>query len=214
VALKVVGAGLGRTATNSLKLALEVLLGGRCYHMFEVASHAGDAPLWHAAVRGETPDWDALLGGYVATVDWPACAFWRELLDANRGALVLLSTRDSAEQWWESAARTIIPTVSQPLPPDDPDTAARRTMIRDMMRLRFTPEWNEREAAMAAYERHNAEVRAEVPAGQLIDWRPGDGWAPLCSALGVAAPDEPFPHVNTTAQFRSRQDDDAERHAS
>jgi hypothetical protein len=31
--LKVVGAGVGRTGTHSLKLALEQLLTGRCHHM-------------------------------------------------------------------------------------------------------------------------------------------------------------------------------------
>ncbi len=172
--LKIVGAGLGRTGTNSLKLALEQLLGEPCYHMYEVAAHPADAARWHAAVRGERVDWDELLGGYAATVDWPASAFWGELLEANPGALVLLSTREDAGQWWESAS----------------------------------------DGAIAAYERHNALVRAEVPAERLIDWRPGDGWAPICSALGVPVPDEPFPHLNTTAQFRSRQEQDAERRAS
>ena len=212
--LKIVGAGLGRTGTNSLKLALEQLLGEPCYHMYEVAAHPADASFWHAAVRGEPVDWDELLGGYAATVDWPASAFWAELLEANPGALVLLSTREHAAQWWESASRTIIPTVSEPLPVDNPETAARRAMIRDMMRLRFTPQWHERDGAIAAYERHNALVRAAVPAERLIDWRPGDGWTPICSGLGVPAPDEPFPHLNTTAQFRSRQERDAERRAS
>src|SRR5207244_75545 len=79
--LKIVGAGLGRTGTNSLKLALEQLLGEPCYHMYEVAAHPADAARWHAAVRGEWVDWDELLGGYAATVDWPASAFWAELLE-------------------------------------------------------------------------------------------------------------------------------------
>ena len=34
--LKVIGAGFGRTGTNSLKLALEQLGFGPCHHMFEV----------------------------------------------------------------------------------------------------------------------------------------------------------------------------------
>ena len=57
---------------------------------------------------------------------------------------------------------------------------------------------------MAAYERHNAEVRREVPADRLIDWRPGDGWEPICSALGLDVPAELFPHENTTADFQTR----------
>jgi len=46
-------------------------------------------------------------------------------------------------------------------------------------------------------------VRAEAPPDRLVDWQPGDGWEPLCAALGVPVPDAPFPHVNTTAEFRA-----------
>src|SRR6185436_189291 len=68
--LRVVGAGLGRTGTHSLKLALEQLLGGPCYHMVEVFGHPEHVPLWRDAARGNEPDWDALFADYVATVDW------------------------------------------------------------------------------------------------------------------------------------------------
>jgi Sulfotransferase domain len=203
--LRVVGAGLGRTGTNSLKLALEQLLGAPCYHMYEVAAHPSDVPVWHAAVRGEEVDFGALLGGYAATVDWPACAFWREIAQVSDDPFILLSTRDSSEQWWDSVAATILPTVSQPLPADDPPTTERRLMIRDLMNERFTPSWRDREGAIAAYERHNETVRNGVPRERLIDWHPGDGWEPICSALGLPVPAEPFPHVNTTDEFRASQ---------
>jgi hypothetical protein len=203
--VRVVGAGLGRTGTNSLKLALEQLLGGPCYHMYEVAARPGDTPAWHAAVRGEEVDFAALLDGFTATVDWPACAFWREIAEVSDDPFILLSTRDSSERWWDSVAATILPTVSQPLPIDDPSTTERRLMIRDLMQARFTASWREREGAIAAYERHNADVRSSVRPERLIDWRPGDGWAPICSALGVPVPATPFPHVNTTDEFRASQ---------
>jgi hypothetical protein len=57
---------------------------------------------------------------------------------------------------------------------------------------------------MAAYVRHNNAVRAEVPAERLIEWQPGDGWEPICTALGLPVPANPFPHLNTTAEFRAR----------
>ncbi len=203
--LQVVGAGLGRTGTNSLKLALELVLGGPCYHMYEVVAHPRDAHTWHAAARGEDVDFASLLDGYAATVDWPACAFWREIAHTSEDAFILLSTRDSSARWWDSVAATILPTVSQPLPADDPSTAERRTMIRAMMAARFTPGWRDRDEAVAAYERHNEDVRKTVPRERLIDWRPGDGWEPICSALGVAVPEVPFPHVNSTDEFRAGQ---------
>ncbi len=205
--LQVVGAGLGRTGTNSLKLALERLLGGRCYHMYEAAEHDEHTPLWQAAVRGERIDWDGLLGHYVASVDWPACAFWRELHEANRGSFVLLSTRESPSSWWESMAKTIVPRVHEPA---DPATERRRGMTRELLASTFTERWQEREPAIEAYERHNEQVRRTVAHERLIDWQPPDGWGPICVALGLAVPDEPFPHVNTAAEFRSRTDHAAE----
>jgi hypothetical protein len=202
MSLRIVGAGLGRTATNSLKVALERLLGGRCYHMYEAAQRDGDTPLWSAAAVGEPVAWEALLGEYVATVDWPACAFWQELHEGNPGSHVLLSTRESSQAWWQSFAKTIVPRLDETA--EDPETARRREMIRTLLAHRFTPAWRERDAAIEAYERHNEQVRRAVPADRLIDWRPGDGWAPICAALELPVPDEPFPHVNTAAEFRAR----------
>ncbi len=200
-----VGAGLGRTGTNSLKLALERLTGGSCYHMTELFGRPDDLPLWHAAVRNDPPDWRTFPAGYAATVDWPACAFWGGLADAHPDAVVLLSVRDSAQQWWRSFEATILDQLSRPVPADRPDWAARRTVVLELLDQTFTPRWRERDGAIAGYEAHNAAVRATIPAGRLVEWRPGDGWDPLCAALGVPVPDEPFPHVNTTQDFRAEQ---------
>ena len=76
-------------------------------------------------------------------------------------------------------------------------------MPRQMLNKMFTTEWQDPAAAKAAYEAHNADVRATAPADRLVDWQPGDGWEPICNALGVAVPSEPFPHVNTTDEFRA-----------
>jgi hypothetical protein len=197
--LRVVGAGLGRTGTHSLKIALEQLLGGPCYHMLEVFGRPDDIPVWHRAVDGEMPDWNAFLSEYRAAVDWPASAFWRELADANPDAVILLSMREDAETWWRSASRTIFLRVDQ-----DDISDEFRSMWETFAAARFTPDWRDADAAMAAYERHNAEVRAAAPPGRLVEWQPGDGWEPLCASLGVPVPDEPFPEVNTSAEFRGR----------
>jgi Sulfotransferase domain len=205
MALRVVGAGLGRTGTASLQLALQQLLGGRCYHMGETFGRPDDIPVWHRAINGDPPpDWNAFLSEFVATVDWPACAFWRELADANPDALVLLSTRSSADAWWKSASQTIF-LVSQREPPTDgPEVfAAQMAMAMDMFARTFTPDWEVEAEAKRAYEAHNDAVRAGVDPARLLEWRPGDGWEPLCAALRVAVPREPFPHVNTTADFRA-----------
>src|SRR5579864_5358279 len=105
--LRVIGAGVGRTGTLSLKGALETLLGGPCYHMMEVITHPAHVDVWRAAGSGEDVDWAAFLAGYAATSDFPACLFWRDLRELYPDALVLLSTRSSTQTWWESASQTI-----------------------------------------------------------------------------------------------------------
>jgi hypothetical protein len=197
--LQIIGAGLGRTGTHSLKLALERLLGSPCYHMEEVFKRPEHVAVWQAAANGEPTDWDSLFEGYAAEVDWPASAFYRELMDAYPDAPVLLSVR-SSESWWESASSTIFPTaekVGEMMP-------AWYAMIRTLFERRFTSDWRDKDASIAAYERHNAEVRATVPANRLIVWQPGDDWAPLCRALGLPIPNEPFPRSNTREEFLAR----------
>ena len=198
--LQVVGAGLGRTGTMSLKLALEQLLDGRCYHMMEVFGKPDVATTWQRAAEGESPDWSAFLKDYQATVDWPAAAFWREISAAFPDAIVLLSSRD-VDAWWTSASNTIFQAITRDQEPGTPiDTE--RQMILSLFHNRFTINWDDEDAAKAAYLRHNSEVRAETAPDRLVDYRTGDGWEPLCTALGMPVPDAPFPHVNTTDEFR------------
>ena len=199
--LRVVGAGLGRTGTNSLQIALAQLLGAPCYHMTEVFGRPDDIPKWHAAVDGTVPDWSALFAGYAAAVDWPTAAFWRELRDVYPEALTLLSTRD-ADAWWTSASETIF-QISGREPTDDPVFGPHVRMVTALFDRRFTPEWRDETAAKAAYLRHNDEVRAAVPSERLLEWHPGDGWEPICAALDLPVPSDPFPHVNSTADFRA-----------
>src|SRR5579862_9203465 len=104
--LAVVGAGVGRTGTHSLKLALEQLLGAPCHHMTEVLAHPDQVPAWIEAIDGGRVNWSALLASYTSLVDWPGASFWPELVAANPGALVLLSVRDP-ESWYRSASNTI-----------------------------------------------------------------------------------------------------------
>lgn len=196
--LRVVGAGLPRTGTRSLKTALDLLLGGTCYHMAEVFQRMEDVPVWHAAARGEAPDWLTFPNGCVAAVDWPASVFWRELADAHPDAVIVLSTRESATQWWESCDATILPFARGDRPTESREWLA---MFHALLEREIGESWNDAATAQAAYERHNAAVRREAPAGRLLEWRASDGWEPLCAALGVPAPDEPFPHTNTREEW-------------
>lgn len=198
--LRVIGAGLGRTGTMSLKLALEKLLGEPCYHMLEVFPRPEHVAVWHAAIRGERVDWDALFDGFGAAVDWPACAFWRPLSERYPDAPILLSVRD-AESWWTSADRTIFEGAFRR---GDIGEDPWRSMALDLMRVTFTEDFLDEDAAKAAFDRWNDDVRRTAPPDRLVEWRGGDGWEPICAALGIPVPGEPFPHENTTEQFRQR----------
>jgi hypothetical protein len=192
--LRVIGAGMGRTGTNSLKLALERLLGEPCYHMFECFQRPEHMPVWTAAAQGEIPDWHPLLSDYGAAIDFPAAAFWPELMRAYPEALILLSVRDTND-WWRSASQTIFPNVlAMPQGPQ-------REMIDALWSSRFTLAVEDEKSAKTAFERFNDQVRAGVPPERLLEWRPGDGWEPICEALELSIPPEPFPHVNTTEEF-------------
>jgi hypothetical protein len=199
--LRVVGAGLPRTATRSLKDALELLLAGRCYHMTEVFQHLGDVPTWRAAARGDDVGWRSFPPDCVATVDWPASVFWRELADAHPDAVIVLSSRDSAAKWWESADETVLPVLRKPVEPEHEEW---QQMVHELFAREIGPDWDDGERAQAFYERHNEQVRREAPAGRLLDWQARDGWEPLCEALGVPVPDEPFPRVNTREEWLAR----------
>jgi hypothetical protein len=201
VTLRVVGAGIGRTGTMSLKLALEKLLGGPCYHMLEVFPRPDHVGIWHGAIRGEDIDWESLFDGFVASVDWPSGAFWREQAEAFPEAVILLSTRESADAWLRSCDRTIFEMFRH-----GPQEGMGKwyAMVGDLLRERFSKNVLDPEEAKGAYERWNADVRANADPSRLVDWQPGDGWGPICEALGVAVPDEPFPHTNTTEEFRAR----------
>jgi sulfotransferase family protein len=200
MSLRVVGAGLGRTGTHSLKLALEQLLGAPCYHMIEVFQHPEHVPMWRRAAEGDMPDWDVLFDGYVAAVDWPVGSFWREVSEAYPGSIIVLSDRDPGS-WWKSASSTIFQAMDRM----DADPAGREwhEMITTMFRTRFTPDVTDEAAAKEAFVRHNDDVRRTAPRDRLLEWTAAQGWAPLCAALGVPVPDAPFPHVNTTEEFRA-----------
>lgn len=205
MSLRIVGAGVGRTGTHSLKAVLEQLVGGTCHHMEEVFLHPDEIEVWAAAVEGEHPDWKAFLGGYTASIDWPSAAFWAEISEAFPDAGVLLSTRPSGEEWWRSANATIVEMARTGFPDAPVDSVEGRQirMWRALLTGTFCADWDDADAMIAAYERHNAEVRASVPADRLIEYRTGDGWGPICEWLGVAVPDEAFPHHNTLEEFQA-----------
>ena len=199
MSLRVVGAGLPRTGTASLVVALEYLLGGRCYHMSVIPGLPFDlGPGWNLALAGGKPDWDTLFEGYMAAVDWPDSMFWRELSEAYPDALVLLSIREDAETWWYSCNETFLPFARLAL---EPDWKEGRGLIDLLERFTGTRHWDDAARMIAAYEQHNAQVRKTIPQERLLVWNAADGWDPICKALDLPVPDITFPWVNRRSDW-------------
>lgn len=199
--LDVIGVGLGRTGTASLKLALEQLGFGPCHHMLELFQRPGDAALWQARARGEAVGWDELLGGFRSSVDWPSVHFWRELVHDFPNAKIILTVRDP-ESWYDSISNTIFKALEQPLPQQDDAARGQRVMARDIIVERaFDNRPLDKAHVLARYAAHNAEVQRSVPAGRLLSYDVSRGWEPLCRFLGVPVPATPFPSANRRDEF-------------
>jgi hypothetical protein len=197
MALKIIGAGLGRTGTMSLKLALEQLGFKPCYHMVEVFQN-NRMEQWNALVETGKPDWNKVFEGYEATVDWPACNYYRELMAAYPDAKVILSLRDP-ESWFASTQATIFRTLDEAGGASGPMRFAHKLITQIV-----GPDVHDRAALLAAFARWNEEVKAAVPKEKLLVFEAKQGWKPLCACLGVPVPAAPYPQTNSTAEFQAR----------
>ncbi|THD64387.1 sulfotransferase family protein [Phenylobacterium sp.] len=194
--LKVIGAGFGRTGTMSLKLALEALGLGPCYHMIEVFKNPAAPDWWYeAALDPARADWAKIFAGYSATVDWPSATFYRELAAAYPEAKVILTERDP-DDWFESTQATIF---KNDIPADVEAPFLR--MLRKVIYELFDVRMHDRDHVISVYLAHNRTVRETIPADRLLVYRVSDGWAPLCGFLGVAVPDTSMPKVNSREEF-------------
>lgn len=194
--MEVIGAGIGRTGTNSLQKALERLLGGPCYHMEVVVRRPEHRAIWHQwALDPDQLDLAATLDGFVAGVDAPLCFFYRELMALYPDARVVLTVRDP-ERWVRSFRKLLRTTwwlgrlgvISRGM--------AQMRTLSDAMGDRYFPDDRSDASLVRWFEEHNRRVQEEVPAERLLVLPVGSGWEPLCAFLDVPVPDEPYPHSN------------------
>jgi hypothetical protein len=211
--MKLIGAGLPRTATLSQKAALETLGHGPCYHMVNVLGNLDEVPRWQRAMEDEQvlPE---LFHGFEATVDWPGSFFYRDLLELYPDAKVVLSVRDP-DDWARSMRDTIWGVLYGDILTHHLSSAracldSRWRAYTDMMKEmweRFGMV-SDADAHMEAMSRamrgYNDEVQETVPEDRLLVWSITDGWEPLCAFLDVPVPDAPFPRVNDTQEFSDR----------
>ena len=204
MSLKVVGAGFGRTGTLSLKIALERIGFGPCYHMMEVFPRPDHIARWHRLAFEQSMDWDEIFRGFHATVDWPAARWWREIAAHFPDAKVLLSVRDP-EAWYKSVTDTIYQPMKSPAPDGVPELVrlqsemARKAILSETFDNRF----EDKAHAIEVFQKHNQAVRDAIDPARLLVFDVREGWGPLCRFLEVPVPDEPFPRLNDTATFQA-----------
>jgi hypothetical protein len=197
--LEIIGVGYGRTGTLSLKIVLERLGFGPCYHAVEFMSHPEHQARWEAAFHGN-PQWEEVFAGYRSTVDFPGTAFWQELVDAYPQAMVILTVRDP-EEWYASMRETFLAAAGpdgQPPIPGVGDGALGEAQDWSQMMAGLQDE----ETAIADFKRHIEEVQSYVPSHRLLVYEVRQGWQPLCDFLEVRVPDEPFPRLNDSEAFK------------
>lgn len=206
--LKLINAGLGRTGTTSLQVALDRLGLGPCFHMFDIVGDEQRLEQWAKIVcDGERPDWPALFGGYTSAVDGPCAVHYEQISEAFPEAKVILTVRD-AEGWYRSTYDTLYQFVlrSQENPPEPGSRQARlldftNTMVWDGL---FGGRFADKDHAIEVYHRHNDDVVHALGPDNVLVYDVRQGWEPLCAFLGVEVPEEDFPHANDSAAMRRR----------
>lgn len=197
--MHVIGAGLGRTGTYSLKAALTQLGLGPCHHMEEVLHNMErQVPAWEAAINGHA-DWPAIYAGYASAVDWPTASFFRELAAAYPDAKFILSTR-TPESWADSFGETIY-AVLHGRDQAPPDKRGWLEMVVKIVAKAGIPLGLDRDGLIKAFQAHEAAVKTAIPAERLLVFDVRQGWAPLCAFVGKPASAEPFPRTNDREQF-------------
>ena len=200
--LEIIGAGFGRTGTHSLKIALEILGFGPCYHMYEIIRNVGHVEKWgKIGMNGSVIDWTILLGNYRAAVDWPACIYWKDLAQQYNNAKVVLTVRDP-EQWYEDARSTVFKAIEIGKNLKDREKRSRCKISGELIFERtFSGRHNDKDFVITRYNEHLKKVRKTLPAHRLLEFDVSAGWSPLCDFLNVQIPEEDFPESNSKEDF-------------
>ena len=209
--MKLIGAGLPRTATSSQKAAMDILGLSPCYHMQEVFADLDEAVKWNAALDS-TEALEDVTAGYESVIDYPGSYHWRALMDIYPDAKVLLSVR-SGESWAKSMHDTIwamlwgdnlLGHITKTHCDVDPKYDFYIKTMKSMWeRAKLSGPDATLESMATAMEAYNQDVIASVPEDRLLVWAIGDGWEPICEFMDLPVPTEPFPHINESAGFEA-----------
>ncbi|CAF0960411.1 unnamed protein product [Rotaria sordida] len=204
--LRVIGAGLPRTGTSSLKAALEILGFGPCHHMTELFDKPEQSILFARALDGYEIDFRELLKGYGSSVDAPTALFYKEIHQAYPKAKVILTVRDNSEKWLESFKNSIGP-VGLDIFFYIATYLIRRFRLQCIVVRKIMQKWMTEYGQIGPHihELYNARVIQENKQDELLVFNVKQGWPPLCRFLNVPIPEDiPFPNVNDTKYVQER----------
>ncbi|KAI8149847.1 P-loop containing nucleoside triphosphate hydrolase protein [Fennellomyces sp. T-0311] len=197
--LKIIGAGMGRTGTDSLRIALNTL-GYNTHHMKTLNEEGGRAEMFTKAYEHpeEAVDWDYIYEGFDAAIDWPTCAFVEPLMKKYPDAKVILTIRDP-DSWYRSMGNTIFRKHEDlKIIPETPRKRMARRIILDGA-YHVPGMFEDQEAMKEKFIQNTEWVKKHVPEDRLLIMELGEGWERLCKFLDKPVPDVKYPHVNTTA---------------
>ena len=217
MSLKVIGSGLGRTGTFTLKLALEHLGFGKCYHMTELFQYPEGVKYFRQAENCEVVNWDLLFEGYNSVVDYPGARYFKQISDFYPDAKIIHTYRDP-DEWYESAVRTIFMARNLDLKqfvkfairyPFSREVQKRFHVFlysRKLMALEFGNDFSDRKSIIKKFEQHTENVINNIKSDRLLIFNFSEGWNPLCKFLNVPVPNEKFPVSNNHEEFMRKID--------
>ena len=205
MALKVIGSGLGRTGTLSLKTALEHLGFNPCHHMKEVGIDPKQIDWFLRASKGEKVNWKLVFDKFEAAVDWPAAAYYKELSEEFPDAKIVMGIRDP-EAWYQSVSETIY-TVAPNVPGwlkffVPPAKKWVQMVEQTIWANELEGRFEDKTFAIEFFNRRIAEVKQNIPADRLLVHQPQDGWEPLCKFLDLPVPATTYPWVNEGKEIK------------
>ena len=218
---QIIGVGLGRTGTTSLRQALQDLGYSPCHHWdatYEQPEHINRLwkEVYHTAFGNQDHDENHLddllkviFKGYLATVDCPGYMFYEKFMKWNPEAKIILSVRDSPEQFAKSMQEAFFPERKK---------SWLKRKFWEMLQVFTFPEhqyWIVQYAnevhgmdiihpnadLSLMYTEWVSKIIETVPREKLLVYNVKEGWDPLCKFLGVNVPDHPFPRKNNSQEM-------------
>lgn len=212
--LKVIGTGLSRTGTTTIRSVIEELGLGPCYNSGEFFTHPRGIEFWEALEQGKKVDFDEFFKNYNAIIGFPGYIFAQELLAKYPDAKVILSLRDP-EEWYEDIANTVFVTgpthvnknFSKAVSEFDPYLSGCIDRIHAMQKRiiedgYFEGRFADKDYAVKRFNQWNEDVKKSYSHDRLLVYRVTEGWKPICEFLGVPVPEgKAYPHLNHRDNF-------------